>query len=877
MKRTNKRNVCLQILFHFFFFFFFLHKYLPVVAFTALDIALDCASQTNTTTQHRKWVADNNSTFLLFDRDIPSSTSKSLQQSRSGSVPYSDARFSTSKFTYVFPLTSGQKFIRLHFYPTSYTNNVDLALDAFFSVTAGRFTLLRNFSASLHAAYLGDDIVIREFCINVEQDQELSITFTPLPGAYAFINGIEIVSMPTNFYFTPAGDEGFKLVGGVNPFPITNDTALEMMYRVNVGGNAISPGDDTGMYRAWIQDVDYLTDARPSALPTNNTIILTFSANTQNYSAPRAVYTTARTMGLNKTINENYNLTWKFPVDSAFIYMVRMHFCEFQGEIQKEGDRVFEIFLADQTAETIADVIGWSGGSGFPVYKDYAVQIGARGTENKQNLTIALHPAPEGRTSRSDAILNGVEIFKLSNNGDLSAPNPDVQINTGTTNTPEPTTKPKNNRTTMFAVLGSVAAAFFILSLLGFFIFQRKRRTRYSYESTDGGSWWHGFSYATTINKSSKTRDGSSLPSDLCRHFSLPEIKAATNNFDDVFIIGVGGFGNVYKGLIDENATPVAIKRLNPESQQGAHEFKTEIEMLSLLRHMHLVSLIGYCNDDGEMILVYDYMSRGTLRDHLYNSDNPSLFWTQRLEICIGAARGLHYLHTGAKQTIIHRDVKTTNILLDEKWTAKVSDFGLSKVGPTNPSRTHVSTVVKGSLGYLDPEYYRRQQLTEKSDVYSFGVVLLETLSARPPIHRTAEKKQVSLAAWAQQCQRNGSLDQIVDPLLKRQISSECFKQFTEIAIRCLQDEGIKRPSMADILWGLEFALQLQKQAEKDVEYKFKEVDHEEIPIKDYVISSSMMEDSVDLFSSIGDHVLESRTDISISTTTSDDKSFFSK
>ncbi|KAL7164126.1 hypothetical protein ACSBR2_040104 [Camellia fascicularis] len=211
---------------------------------------------------------------------------------------------------------------------------------------------------------------------------------------------------------------------------------------------------------------------------------------------------------------------------------------------------------------------------------------------------------------------------------------------------------------------------------------------------------------------------------ELCRWSSLAEIQSATNNFDDALVIGKGGFGKVYKGFINGGATTVAIKRSNAESKQGAGEFWTEIKMLYKLHHTHLVTLIGYSDDCDEIILVYEHMANGTLSDHLYKNSRKGngngiyqLTWEDRLKICIDAALGLDYLHTNTEQGVIHKDVKTTNILLDENWVAKISDFGLSKMVSTTHTQTHISTNVKGTFGYLDPAYFLTHRLTKKSDV----------------------------------------------------------------------------------------------------------------------------------------------------------------
>ncbi|XVE78537.1 hypothetical protein DITRI_Ditri13aG0153200 [Diplodiscus trichospermus] len=741
--------------------------------------------------------------FWATDKSSSSSTSFEADGGGSlgtGGVPYTTARISSSEFNYTFRVTPGLKFIRLYFNAVSY-KKFDPS-KALFSVKAGSFTLLKNFSAFLVSESLRFRYFPKEFCLNVEENEALNLIFTPSPSAsndsYAFINGIEIVSMPPNLYYSPPESlEGVPFVGQSYGFYLSTYTALEMVYRLNVGGQSISPMKDTGMFREWSDDIGYMTTT--SYFTVNTTVPVTYT-KTPRYAAPEEIYRTARTMGPNRTYNEKHNLTWRLPVDSDFKYMVRLHFCEIQDLIDAPGKRQFEIFINSELAEPVADVIMWTDHSKVPYYKDYVLLISKKGRENKQNITIDLHPRD---AFYYDVILNGIEVFKVNNtDGNLAGPNPELLV------PPPPPPQSSNSaggkskmkrRVLIAAGIRCAVSLLTLLSLLAFMVVRRHKKKQ---------NWG--------INpEKEKSTKSSFLPDERCYHFSLDEIKAATNNFADELIIGKGGFGNVYKGFLDEGETIVAIKRLNPESQQGVTEFLNEIEMLSQLRHVHLVSLIGYCYENREMILVYDYMRNGTLSDHLYGNSYDPLTWNQRLQICMGAAMGLNYLHREVKHTVIHRDVKTSNILLDDKFTAKVSDFGLSK---TDPKIDMLTTGVKGTWGYLDPEYARGHALTEKSDVYSFGVVLFEVLCARKAMDKKLPEGQVSLAHWARKCIADGTLYQVIDPYLIGTIAPECFKVFVEIAESCTVELGINRPSMNDVMEKLGFAIELQEAADIEKE-----------------------------------------------------------
>ncbi|KAI3692369.1 hypothetical protein L6452_32183 [Arctium lappa] len=291
----------------------------------------------------------------------------------------------------------------------------------------------------------------------------------------------------------------------------------------------------------------------------------------------------------------------------------------------------------------------------------------------------------------------------------------------------------------------------------------------------------------------------------------IEEIKSATDNFADGEAIGKGGFGKVYKGEISHSKgrSTVAFKRLDSRYGQGNSEFWKEIMMLSRYTHENLVSLLGFCDEGGEKILVYEYASRGSLDRHL---SSTTLTWMQRLQICLGVAKGLSYLHDpmGTQQRVLHRDIKSSNILLDENWNAKISDLGLSKIGPANQQQTAVVSNVVGTLGYLDPLYVEYGVLTKESDVYSFGVVLFEVLCGRLCFEYSNGQCRSLVRLWKQSYEHN-KLYEIIFQDMMHQMDQSSLETFSEIAYQCLQKSRQQRPLMAHVVERLKIALQFQE------------------------------------------------------------------
>ncbi|KAG6670098.1 hypothetical protein I3843_01G279100 [Carya illinoinensis] len=308
--------------------------------------------------------------------------------------------------------------------------------------------------------------------------------------------------------------------------------------------------------------------------------------------------------------------------------------------------------------------------------------------------------------------------------------------------------------------------------------------------------------------------EGEILQSSNLRSFSFNELKTATRNFRPDSVLGEGGFGCVFKGWIDERlftaAKPgtgmvIAVKRLNQEGFQGHHEWLAEINYLGQLHHPNLVKLVGYCLEDDHRLLVYEFMARGSLENHLFRRSSyvQPLSWSHRMKIALGAAKGIAFLHSDKVQ-VIYRDVKSSNILLDSNYNVKLSDFGLAKDGPTG-DKSHVSTRVMGTYGYAAPEYMATGHLTIRSDVYSFGVVLLEILSGKRAMDKNRPGREQNLVNWAKPCLTSKrKVFEVFDARIQGQYSLSAALKAANLANQCLSVEPKFRPNMVEVVRILE-------------------------------------------------------------------------
>ncbi|GLJ45701.1 hypothetical protein SUGI_0961860 [Cryptomeria japonica] len=352
-----------------------------------------------------------------------------------------------------------------------------------------------------------------------------------------------------------------------------------------------------------------------------------------------------------------------------------------------------------------------------------------------------------------------------------------------------PSAKNNSKKTVVWGTIAGVAAVAIFSAALVVFI-KRNKSTKTT---------------PLVVSTTSKTEEKSAqlalVKVEGSRSYSYQEVIEMTGDFHKQ--IGKGGYGPVYIGWL--RGKEVAVKLLSDKSHQGPKEFSTEVDMLSRVHHKNLVKFIGYCIEEENMILIYEFMSNGDLR-HSLNGQSLSekcLDWETRVNIALDAAQGLEYLHHGCNPCIIHRDVKSSNILLNDRMEAKVADFGLSRIVPLEGA-THISTVVKGTTGYIDPEYYILHRLTEKSDVYSFGVVLLEIISGQHPVVlESSDGEAAHITSWTREFMLRGNIERIADPAMEKKYKIEDLWKLAELAMVCCSNQSVQRPTMSEVVMEL--------------------------------------------------------------------------
>ncbi|XP_042020586.1 probable LRR receptor-like serine/threonine-protein kinase At1g53440 [Salvia splendens] len=461
-------------------------------------------------------------------------------------------------------------------------------------------------------------------------------------------------------------------------------------------------------------------------------------------------------------------------------YKVRLHFAEIMFSdnptFSSLGRRIFDVAIQGQVVLTDFNIAEEAKGVRKGIFRDFNVNV------NGSTLEIHLYWTGKGTTAIPDRGVYGPLISAI-------AVTPNFSVSTGGLSTG--------------AIIGIVIASVIVFVLLLLLVL-----------------WWRGC-FGEKDYGDSELR-GLDL---LTGKFTLRQMKAATNNFDNANKIGEGGFGSVYKGTLSDG-TVIAVKQLSAKSKQGNREFVTEIGMISALEHPNLVRLYGCCIESNQLLLIYEYLENNCLARALFGKPEQRLDinWATRKKICIGIAKGLAYLHEESRLKIVHRDIKATNVLLDKELNSKISDFGLAKLDEEED--THISTRIAGTVGYMAPEYAMRGYLTDKADVYSFGIVLLETVSGKSNTNYRPKEEFVYLLDWAYVLHEQGSLLELVDPILGSDYSKKEALRMLNLALLCANPSPTLRPSMSSAVRMLEGKIPVQapivKQSGTNEDMRFK-------------------------------------------------------
>ncbi|KAI7744313.1 hypothetical protein M8C21_032729 [Ambrosia artemisiifolia] len=440
-------------------------------------------------------------------------------------------------------------------------------------------------------------------------------------------------------------------------------------------------------------------------------------------------------------------------------YNVSLHFAEIiftdDGTYSSLGRRVFDIYIQGEQVEKDFDIADEAGGVGKEIVKSYTINVNT-------TLFIRLNWAGKGTTAIPSRGVYGPLISAISVKPNFWVPPKDGLL------------LGNENGVSGGTVAGIVVGSLIILIL--------------------GVLWWRR--YLRRKNTTELELNGLELNTSS---FTLRQIKNATNNFDVANKIGEGGFGSVYKGVLPDG-TLIAVKQLSSKSRQGNREFLNELGMISALQHPHLVKLHGCCIEGNQLLLAYEYMENNSLARALFGTKEwqLELDWQTRYRICIGIAKGLAFLHEESRLKIVHRDIKATNVLLDQNLDAKISDFGMAKLDEED--NTHISTRVAGTYGYMAPEYALRGYLTDKADVYSYGIVLLEIVSGTSNIPDRARENNFVLLDRAKFLKTTGNLMELVDPKLNSEYDIQEMMVVINIAILCTAMSPINRPTMSSVV-----------------------------------------------------------------------------